>query len=1121
MKKILSGALALTIAAGMYCAPVYAQDDTAAETELASINPEPGVSESDMEADFQIEGRTLVKYNGSAAEVTIPSTVNTIGREAFYENKTVTKIVIPDTVTEIEDGQYLVHPVQFTKWEYHGAFAKCSNLKSVTFGSGLTKIGDNAFSECSNLEAIQLPDSVTSIGSRAFEKCSTLASLDITNTSVKTIGEYAFSGCTNAVKAKLPDTVTDLGEGAFSECNNLVIATLSANLTAIDDSTFKKTKIQKINIPASVTKIGNDAFLECRDLEDVTFGDNIVSIGDQAFKSCAKLSKMSAFPSALKTIGYDAFHSCPLLPTPDLKRTSLESIGSFAFYNCDSIKKIELPDTLTELAFGAFNSCDSLSECILSNNLKTINTRTFQDSGLERIVIPDSVTTIADGANRTDPIYFTVTYHEGAFSQCKKLKEVVIGSGVETIGVFAFIDCNALENVTFGKNVQTLGKSAFSGCSSLKSADLSGTKLETIADEVFLGCSSVETVKLPDTVTKMTSYNVFNDCGKLKNLDLGNSIITLNCMFRGCGSLNELTFGKSLTSIVGKTFEGSPNIYDIYYGGTKSDWDELLVTHKDSNLVKMKDQYCVHCTDGDIAGPNYIKKTLDSITVTPPTKTTYEIGETLDVTGGTVQAFYSDGTFDEAVPLTLDMCSGFDSSTAGQKTVTVTYENKTATFNVTVRDGSVTPTMESISARLAEGYTIYKGDELDKSKILITVNYSDGSTAAVIGSDSGVTITGYSKTKVGDQTITIKYSGKTTTLVITVLDKGAPVPTGAITLNGEPVASYEAAIKDIGGKAGDYTITIDAPIKVSKFTFPQRASLTIIASENGRISTSATSLAPTKALTLECPITNEKGKNIAINAKSDLTLTGGSFGNITVQGSANLTDVVVNGTVKFSAKADKEGLVTDTLTGVTATKGVNSNNNVVFVDCPSLGTINVKGTVKISGAAAKCVALTAASKFGTSEVENLTVDKKISIAGSIIADGLTAGGALDVKNYASLTDCTVAGKINVKGLLSVNGDVLCRGAVSCAQLTSDETACLTYMSLAVTKTGIAADSADITVKVIDKNGVPVQCVAGKKTAVVVKSFKLPKGGTYNPVLILHEACGNGTLTFFKNKIVLV
>ena len=76
--------------------------------------------------------------------------------------------------------------------------------------------------------------------------------------------------------------------------------------------------------------------------------------------------------------------------------------------------------------------------------------------------------------------------------------------------------------------------------------------------------------------------------------------------------------------------------------------------------------------------------TVSSISVTTqPTKTTYSVGESLDVTGAKITVTYSDTTT-EVKDVTAAMCSGFDSSTAGSKTVTVTYGGKTDTFTVTV-----------------------------------------------------------------------------------------------------------------------------------------------------------------------------------------------------------------------------------------------------------------------------------------------------------------------------------------------------------------------------------------------------------------------------------------------------
>lgn len=75
---------------------------------------------------------------------------------------------------------------------------------------------------------------------------------------------------------------------------------------------------------------------------------------------------------------------------------------------------------------------------------------------------------------------------------------------------------------------------------------------------------------------------------------------------------------------------------------------------------------------------------LESISVTGPTKTEYEVGEDLDLTGLKVTAHYSDGTEKELEAGSYEV-TGFDSATAGEKTVTVTYEGKTAEFKVTVK----------------------------------------------------------------------------------------------------------------------------------------------------------------------------------------------------------------------------------------------------------------------------------------------------------------------------------------------------------------------------------------------------------------------------------------------------
>ena len=76
---------------------------------------------------------------------------------------------------------------------------------------------------------------------------------------------------------------------------------------------------------------------------------------------------------------------------------------------------------------------------------------------------------------------------------------------------------------------------------------------------------------------------------------------------------------------------------------------------------------------------------LVSVAVTTlPAKTSYAYGETLDVTGGKLTLTYDDGTTSE-VDITAEMVSGYDVATSGQQELTVSYEGKTATFTVKVK----------------------------------------------------------------------------------------------------------------------------------------------------------------------------------------------------------------------------------------------------------------------------------------------------------------------------------------------------------------------------------------------------------------------------------------------------
>ena len=116
----------------------------------------------------------------------------------FYNNKQLTKIAIPLTITSIEDA----------------SFGYCKALTHISIPPSVTTISKKAFSFCSSLVHVSIPSSVTLIEDKAFYKCTSLSQISIPS-SVKEIGKSAFYECESLSRIELPFSVESIGEFAF------------------------------------------------------------------------------------------------------------------------------------------------------------------------------------------------------------------------------------------------------------------------------------------------------------------------------------------------------------------------------------------------------------------------------------------------------------------------------------------------------------------------------------------------------------------------------------------------------------------------------------------------------------------------------------------------------------------------------------------------------------------------------------------------------------------------------------------------------------------------------------------------------------------------------------------
>ena len=271
---------------------------------------------------FNAEKTMLLTYpeGKTDANYTIPNSVTSIGKRAFFKCNSLTSITIPASVTSID--RY--------------AFGLCNSLTSITIPASVTSIGERAFMDCSSLTSIEvgagnvnyasvngvlfnaekavlltypasktganytIPDSVTLIEAGAFEGCRSLTSITIPD-SVSSIEDLAFGGCHSLTNITIPDGVTSIGNAAFSSCRSLTSIRIPDSVTSIGDSAFFFCgSLTSITIPDGVTSIGNSAFMGCKSLTSITIPDSVTSIGDYAFRECESLTPVTFLGDAPK-----------------------------------------------------------------------------------------------------------------------------------------------------------------------------------------------------------------------------------------------------------------------------------------------------------------------------------------------------------------------------------------------------------------------------------------------------------------------------------------------------------------------------------------------------------------------------------------------------------------------------------------------------------------------------------------------------------------------------------------------------------------------------------------------------------------------------------------------------
>lgn len=216
----------------------------------------------------------------------------------------------------------------------------------------------------------------------------------------------------------------------------------------------------------------------------------------------------------------------------------------FSFPEC--VVGVILPDGITSISNSSI-SFDSSIEDVFS---------IFSFPNLKSIIIPDSVTSIGDGA----------------FALCSSLTSITIPNSVTSIGFGAFVCCSSLTSIDIPDSVTSMGEGAFTGCSSLTSVAIQ-EGVTSISYCAFESCTSLTNVTIPNSVTSI-GWGAFENCSSLTSINIPDSVTSIGSYaFGGCTNLTSVTIHNGVTSISDEAFYNCSKLTSINYTGTKEQWN--------------------------------------------------------------------------------------------------------------------------------------------------------------------------------------------------------------------------------------------------------------------------------------------------------------------------------------------------------------------------------------------------------------------------------------------------------------------------------------------------------------------------------------------------------------------
>ena len=598
---------------------------------------------------------------GSDRTNKLPNTIEAVGQGAFSASG-ITSIDLKQTKMT---------------WISEDTFMK-SMLAEIDLPDQLTEIRDEAFESC-RIEEIVMPNTVEKLGVSAFRYAGDLLNVKL-SVNITEIPQFAFQKAGTMQFTGDSDNITNwddimdhiegmkvtfngdisqsklekIGDSAFNAStisNEDFLAGLT-KLESIGRSAFSYAEYKKLTIPACVTTLGESAFAGMYELKEVVFakGSKVTELPKELFGSSKAANKDYTYadlvlesvqlPDGLESIGEDCFGNC----------WSLETVG----YTKEMVKgELHFPETLTTIAQKAFESSGFYEITAYDENGVGYVDKKYclpvYPGGYTSVYIPDSVTSIGDGAFQKCPmmkeIYFgdglkelpanvcagcgSYPYKEGSTSKTTEKECLVTPTPVPSgetgeLGEATYnpIEFVGLQKVKLPENVEIIGNNAFKECYALEgfldetSEEANGSlpgELTEIGNYAFMSCKSLNDIVFPSALEKIGDY-AFAQTSQ----DISKTAVSLS-------TLKNVNYYRQYTGLKSVSFRHAVNLQSIgKYAFQRSNL--ASIDFLSGKIEELPDSVCEDCYNLEtVAIPETVKKInqnafkntykLDSVTV--------------------------------------------------------------------------------------------------------------------------------------------------------------------------------------------------------------------------------------------------------------------------------------------------------------------------------------------------------------------------------------------------------------------------------------------------------------------------------------------------------------------------